>query len=73
MHTAFRKTIAGVDWDLLHEQKQYLLGFLDEAHESARVEEEKALEGLLNLIDSLQDAADEAGLWRFPQSGGDES
>jgi hypothetical protein len=73
MHTAFHKTIAGVDWELLHGQKQFLFGFLDEAHESGRAEEEQAIEGILNLIDGLQDAADEAGLWKFPQPGGDAS
>ena len=63
---AFIDIIKGIDWDLLHEQKYELLAVIEKEEKiSGKVGK---LEGLVNLIDELQDVADEYGVWKFPKN-----
>jgi hypothetical protein len=57
-------TLNHIDWDLLHEQKLSLLRLLErEPYDSSEAE---ALSGIINLLDTLQDEAADAGIWSFP-------
>ena len=58
-----------IDWPMLHKQKQTLftLLFLKKAPTE---EEAKLLDGLVHLIDYIQDEAEKEGVWKFPK--GDE-
>ena len=53
-----------VDWDLLHRQKLVLLT-LHAQHRDGSSEAE-ALEGIVDLLDALQDEAAAQGRWTFP-------
>jgi hypothetical protein len=60
-------TLNHIDWDLLHEQKLSLLRLLErEPYDSSEAE---ALSGIINLLDTLQDEAADAGIWEFPGEG----
>jgi len=53
-----------IDWPLLHQQKLTLLEVrglfaADSSHHDA-------LSGIIHLLDALQDAAVDQGLWKFP-------
>ena len=62
--------LQNVDWDLLHQQKLVLLAVRDkQAPDSA---EERALSGIVHLLDALQDDADKNGRWMFPNDGDEE-
>lgn len=50
------RIICGIDWNLLREQKRWLLN-LRPCEQCGLVEGNDEVEGLLNLIDSLQDFA----------------
>ncbi len=52
-----------VDWGLLHAQKRFLTGRLEEL-EPGPVRD--VFQGLVNFLDALQDDAAAAGLWTFP-------
>ena len=53
--------ITGIDWKLLRKQKRLLLQVIN--NDNVNFKEKEALEGILSLIDSLQDSAvDEYGL-----------
>jgi len=59
------ESLNGVDWDLLHRQKQILVAWLTgKAPASAEVEE---LWGIVHLLDALQDDAAANGRWQFPE------
>ena len=60
--------VARIDWNLLREQKKSLVNACAAHHGDGGYE---GLDGLLNLIDALQDAAEEDGLWApdEPQEG----
>lgn len=58
------KSLDGVDWDMLHEQKAALVKLLFKEETLANVETH--LEGILNLLDSVMDEASERGLFVFP-------
>lgn len=51
--------IGNIDWELLKEQKAALLDVLANLKND---KQEKLLEGILGLIDSIQDEAVDAGL-----------
>ena len=53
-----------VDWDLLHQQKLALLGILGGLEPGSPAA--RALQGLVHLLDALQDDAAAAGRWTFP-------
>ena len=55
----FIKVIEGIDWDLLHNQKQELLKIVWE-------KDNDKIEGLVNLLDELQDVASKLRMWEFP-------
>ena len=55
----FLDVIKGIDWDLLHKQKYQLIELISN--------NPGELEGLVNLIDSLQDVADHLRMWKFPE------
>lgn len=52
-----------IDWPLLHEQKLTLLKISLDFDNKKRDD----LNGILNLIDALQDDAEEMGIWKFPE------
>ena len=55
-----------IDWPMLHQQKRTLLDLLLEYRKPTE-EEAKLLDGLLNLIDCIQDEAAKEGIWKFPE------
>ena len=63
-----------IDWDLLHRQKLALLALLSRSTGADRVKltpsDREAIEGIVELLDALQDDAVEAGLWAFPDRDG---
>ena len=60
-----------IDWDLCHRQKLVLFALLSRSTGADRVKlthrEREAIEGIVNLLDALQDDAVAAGLWAFPE------
>ena len=56
------KSVEGIDWNLLHEQKLRLLEVI------SYCDNEPLLDGLVNLIDNMCDEAEELGLWSYPES-----
>ncbi len=60
-----------IDWDLCHRQKLALFALLSRSTRTSRVKltrsEREAIEGIVNLLDALQDDAVAAGLWAFPE------
>ena len=60
-----------IDWDLCHRQKLALVGLLLRSTGAVNVRltpnEREAIEGIVNLLDALQDEAVAAGLWAFPE------
>jgi len=64
-----------IDWDLLHRQKLALFALLSRSTRTGRVKvtrnEREAIEGIVNLLDALQDDAVAAGLWAFPEQEGE--
>ena len=60
-----------IDWDLLHQQKLAVVGLQLRSTGKGGVKltqnEREAIEGIVNLLDALQDAAAAAGLWAFPE------
>lgn len=75
--------LRNIDFNLLYEQKMSLLHLqdilIDAKNNSTEypfcdnhIENERmALMGIINLIDELQDLAEEKGLWSFPLSDDD--
>ena len=57
-------TLNQVDWNLLHQQKLTLLEMLNRRRSNSP--EAEALSGIINLLDTLQDEAADAGIWAFP-------
>jgi nitrous oxide reductase len=58
------KSLAKVDWGLLHEQKQILVTMRARLPEESS--EYEALSGIIHLLDALQDDAVADGRWTFP-------
>lgn len=55
-----------IDWPMLHRQKQMLFSLLF-LKKAPTEEEAKLLDGLVHLIDYIQDEAVEKGIWEFPE------
>jgi hypothetical protein len=64
MSTVFPpKFVIGVDWPLLTQQKRELLSLQTKSLNTITVEELEAIDGIIDLLDALQDyAVDEVGL-----------
>jgi hypothetical protein len=60
--SAMEKVAANINWKLLREQKITLLGEASRAMENKRPALEGAIDGVVGLIDALQDAAVEDGV-----------
>ena len=64
-----------IDWDLLHRQKLALVALQLRSTRTGRVKltrnEREAIEGIVDLLDALQDDAVAAGLWAFPEQEGE--
>ena len=64
-----------IDWDLLHQQKLALVALQVRSTRTGRVKltrnEQEVIEGIINLLDALQDDAVAAGLWAFPEQEGE--
>jgi hypothetical protein len=65
--TLFEDLADKVDWGLLHKQRLTLaelliIGTIPSAKEL------NLLEGVLHLLDRMQDTAEEAGLWKYPET-----
>ena len=60
-----------IDWDLLHRQKLALVALQLRSTGTGNVKltrsEQDAIEGIVNLLDALQDEVAAAGLWAFPE------
>jgi len=60
-----------IDWDLCHRQKLALVALLLRSTGAGNVKltpnEREAIEGIVNLLDALQDEVAAAGLWAFPE------
>jgi hypothetical protein len=57
-------SLNNVDWNLLHQQKLTLLEMLKRQRDGSS--EAEVLSGIINLLDTLQDEAADAGIWAFP-------
>jgi hypothetical protein len=68
MMDEFLKVINGIDWDMLHDQKREVLQLIDDQERVFGKAEQKPhkLEGLVNLLDDLQDVAAKLRIWTFP-------
>ena len=64
---SFNQLMENVDWHLLAEQKETLLAATLQK-EPLTKEQIDHFDGLLHLIDGLQDHAEFEGLWHFPKS-----
>ena len=51
------KAIQGIDWKELREQKRHLAGILMGKNSSITAKQGEAIEGILNLLDCIQDEA----------------
>ena len=51
------KTIKGIDWKLLRKQKLHLLEILDYDESSVTAEQHQSIEGIVAMIDGIQDEA----------------
>ncbi len=64
-----------IDWDLLHWQKVALVALQLRSTGTGSVKltrsEQEAIEGIVDLLDALQDEAAAVGLWAFPEENGD--
>ncbi len=60
----FLKVIKRIDWDMLHDQKAELLQLMDD--QERVLGRTGQLEGLVNLLDELQDTAAKLKIWTFP-------
>ena len=60
-----------IDWDLCHRQKLALVALQLRSTGKDGVKltrsEREAIEGIVNLLDALQDEMVAAGLWAFPE------
>ena len=57
------EAIKNINWELLRKQKQHLLEVLDIPNSGISPEHKDSLQGILHLLDSIQDeAADEHGV-----------
>ena len=60
-----------IDWDLLHRQKLALVALQLRSTGTGNVklsrDDREAIEGIVNLLDALQDDMVAAGLWAFPE------
>ena len=57
--------VEDIDWDLLHKQKYELLAVIEKEEEiSGEIGE---LQGIIHLIDALQDVAAKNRIWKFPE------
>jgi hypothetical protein len=61
--------LSSIDFKLLHRQRRTLTALLARLGESdfTTVGEDHDLAGILQLLDALQDAAAEAGVWKYPR------
>ena len=57
-------SLNGVDWELLHRQKLLLVEWL--SGRAPKAPEMETLWGIVHLLDALQDDAETAGRWQFP-------
>ena len=57
------KSVNGLDWKLLHKQKLELVGY----QLYGTLPSKEAVDGLINFLDTLQDEAEEQGLFKFPE------
>jgi len=60
----FLKVIKGIDWDMLHDQKMELLHTVED--QERVLGKTGQLQGLVNLLDELQDVAAKLRIWTFP-------
>ena len=67
------KCLDKVDWDLLLQQKEELvvlhdlLNYLETSGSFISSQKQvEALEGIITLLDSLQDEAEDKGIWNYP-------
>ena len=65
------KVVKMIDWDALYEQKMYLVEVISKLRSEISPDEDDshmitALEGLVNLLDNLNDAAEEDKAWESP-------
>ncbi len=58
-------SLNGVDWKLLHRQKLLLVEWL--SGRPPQPSDAETLWGIVHLLDALQDDAEAAGRWRFPE------
>ena len=63
--------VPNIDWDLLHQQKCTILALQyknsDNQYSVLTETENIALDGIVALLDALQDQAEIEGLWKFPE------
>lgn len=62
------KSVEGIDWKLLQEQK---LNLIESTWEHKKLTYD-TVEGILNLLDSLLDEAEEKGLFKYTETEEDE-
>ena len=56
-----------IDWDLLHKQKMALLDVIITGI-IKKEETSELLDGLVQMLDEMQDNAVEFGVWSFPET-----
>lgn len=62
----FLKVINGIDWDMLHDQKLEMVQILLDNEKVFGATSKMKMEGVVNLIDDLQDVAAKLRMWEFP-------
>jgi hypothetical protein len=56
-----------IDWTLLYNQKLSLLYAIDTLKNLKQEQYTEHLEGIINLLDNLQDAAEADEVWEYPE------
>ena len=62
----FLNVIRDINWDMLHRQKEELIDIVTSDSMDVFKKQDSELDGLVNLIDALQDVAEKLRIWRFP-------
>ena len=64
---ALDNAVDKIDWTLLYNQKLSLLYAIDTLKNLKQEQYTEHLEGIINLLDNLQDAAEADEVWEYPE------
>lgn len=63
---SFAHALKNVDWQMLYQQRMTLVDAIADLRKDYPMAYTDELTGILNLLDALSDASEEAGLWQHP-------